>query len=30
MFRKTVAGAFGVPVFVASRGTVIELNKDVI
>jgi phosphoribosyl 1,2-cyclic phosphodiesterase len=29
-FRDTVAGAFGVPVFVASRGTIVELNNDVL
>ena len=29
-FRDTVAGTFGVPVFVASRGTIVELNKDVL
>jgi ribonuclease BN (tRNA processing enzyme) len=30
IFRNTVAGAFGVPVFVAQKGLVVELNKDVI
>ena len=28
LFRESVAGAFGVPVFVASKGTIVELNKD--
>jgi phosphoribosyl 1,2-cyclic phosphodiesterase len=30
IFRNTVAGAFGVPTYIAQRGTTIELNKDVI
>jgi ribonuclease BN (tRNA processing enzyme) len=28
LFRDTVAGAFGVPTFVAQKGTIVELNKD--
>lgn len=28
MFRKTVAGAFGVPCFIAHKGLVVELNKE--
>ena len=28
LFRDSVAGAFGVPCFIASKGTVVELNKD--
>jgi len=27
-FRNTVAGAFGVPTFIAQRGTIVELNKE--
>ena len=27
-FRSTVAGAFGVPTFIASKGTIVELNKE--
>lgn len=27
-FRSTVAGAFGVPVFIAAKGTIVELNKE--
>ena len=30
IFRNTVAGAFGVPTFIAQKGLVVELNKDVI
>jgi phosphoribosyl 1,2-cyclic phosphodiesterase len=30
LFRNTVAGAFGVPTFIAQKGLVVELNKDVI
>lgn len=30
LFQKTVAGAFGVPTFIARKGLVVELNKDVI
>ena len=29
-FRSTVAGAFGVPTYIAKKGLVVELNKDVI
>lgn len=29
-FRQTVAGAFGVPCYVAKRGTIVELSKDII
>ena len=29
-FRTTVAGAFGVPTFIASKGLVVELSKEVI
>lgn len=29
-FRSTVAGAFGIPIFIAQRGTVIELNKELL
>jgi phosphoribosyl 1,2-cyclic phosphodiesterase len=28
IFRNTVAGAFGVPTFIAQKGLVVELNKD--
>jgi len=28
LFRDTVAGAFGVPTFIASKNVVVELNKD--
>ena len=28
IFRNTVAGAFGVPCFIAQKGLVVELNKD--
>jgi ribonuclease BN (tRNA processing enzyme) len=27
-FRNTVAGAFGVPTYIAHKGLVVELNKD--
>ena len=30
LFRDTVASAFGVPTYIASKGAVIELNKDMI
>ena len=30
VFSRTVCGAFGVPTYVALKGTVIELNKEVI
>ena len=30
IFRNTVAGAFGVPCFIAQKSLVVELNKDVI
>ena len=30
MFRKRVAGEFGVPVYVAQKGLVVELNKNII
>lgn len=30
MFRQTVAGAFGVPTYIAEKGTVVQLNKEVI
>lgn len=30
IFRNTVAGAFGVPCFIAQKGLVVELNKDTI
>lgn len=30
IFRNTVAGAFGVPTYIAQRGTIIELNKELI
>lgn len=29
-FRSTVASAFGIPCYIAQRGTIIELSKDVI
>ena len=28
MFRNTVAGAFGIPTFIAAKNVVVELNKD--
>ena len=28
IFKQTVAGAFGVPTFIASKGTIVELNKE--
>jgi phosphoribosyl 1,2-cyclic phosphodiesterase len=28
LFRKTVAGAFGTPVFIAQKGTIVELSKE--
>jgi phosphoribosyl 1,2-cyclic phosphodiesterase len=30
MFRKTVIGSFGVPTFIAQKGTIVELNKNAI
>jgi ribonuclease BN (tRNA processing enzyme) len=30
MFRKTVAGAFGVPCYCATKGLVVELSKDML
>lgn len=30
IFRNTVAGAFGVPTFIAQKGLVVELNKEVL
>jgi len=30
IFRNTVAGAFGVPCYVATRGKIVELSKDII
>ena len=30
IFRNTVAGAFGVPTYIAQKGLVVELNKDII
>jgi hypothetical protein len=30
IFRNTVAGAFGVPCYIAQRGTIIELSKDIL
>jgi len=30
LFRSTVAAAFGIPAYIAQRGTIIELNKDVL
>ncbi|MCR5270529.1 MAG: hypothetical protein K6D91_05880 [Prevotella sp.] len=30
MFHDAVAGTFGVPTFIAQKGTVIELNKDIL
>ena len=30
LFRNTVAGAFGVPCFIAQKGLVVELSKDLL
>ena len=30
LFREAVAGAFGVPCYVAQRGTIVELSKDIV